>query len=377
MATVYNGGPDTSFLLGKGLSEGIQQLANVKLQSMQRETTRKHITAAHPELPPEALNYILDQEPKKQAELLQEYEQGLNTWKANQQGAQQQQIQTQQQGNNVSDGEFDDQDLSQIAQYLDSPEAQQELTPEEIATGKQKLQARAQQAQVPQQEQAVPQQLPQKPSFGEAIGGRGAGKTAEGGRTEKQEAMAFKTQESIAPFLETEAKDYRANLAASKLAQKMLTNLQEHKKEWPGALVGNLPGPAQSLLVRNKHVREYVANANELVTLLAGTRKGVPTNFKIKLEQLSKADLGMPIGTQEEILKNIIAKKDEASDRQRFINSQKKNGEYPHDLPQMVAQFDLAQDEPLSHPQFYKDGTVIEEDDGKQYILKNGAWQEK
>jgi hypothetical protein len=199
---------------------------------------------------------------------------------------------------------------------------------------------------------------------------------------QRERQQEFKEMESVKPFLHAEKEDYKAQKQAADIARKMLDNLERNKAKWPGTLVGNLPTAAQSLLIRDPHVRKYIADANSLVSALAGTRKGVPTNFKLKLEALSKADLSQPIEAQREILQDVISKAQTAEERIRFAHSlkDKKTGKYPLDIEQKVTDYELAKNQPFDFPEFYKPNTVIEDDNGKRFRLveKNGSkeWKE-
>ncbi len=219
-------------------------------------------------------------------------------------------------------------------------------------------------------------QLPaewQKEWFKSKVGGIEGGKNALA-----QQKQQFTEQQAITPFLHAEALDYKAQKKVTHLANQMLANIEKNKKKWPGAIVGNLPAQAQSLFIRDPNVRKYIADANSLVTQLAGTRKGAPSNFKLKLEALSKADLGMPVETQEEILKSLINQGKESDIRQKYINSLKtESGIYPGDLERKVIEFEQAQEDPLEFPQYYEEGTIYQdEESGQEYELIDGQWQE-
>lgn len=189
----------------------------------------------------------------------------------------------------------------------------------------------------------------------------------------KERKQTFLEQKSLAPFLEGERKDYAVNRQIARKAQEALDLLKQHHKDWPGAFKGNLSEDKKALLLRDPNVREYAAKIADLVILKGQSRKGVPSNFKLKLEEMAKANLNQPVKTQEHILESMI---DDAKDSERkwsFINGQKKDGLFPLDLPSRAVDFDLASDDPLGHPDAYEEGTVYEEH-GKKHILKNGKW---
>ena len=203
-----------------------------------------------------------------------------------------------------------------------------------------------------------------------------AEKREERAKTLEERQQGYKEQQSLKPFLTESVKSYQNQKKASSLAQEMKEILQAKYKKFPGAITGNLPTTLQNLFIRDKDVRSYAAKANELVTLLAGTRKGLPTNFKIMLEKLSKADLNQPIGTQFELLDAVIRNTDKEKNLQKFIHSlkNKETGEYPLDLEQKTVEYDLAGENPLEYPEYYKEGTVYEDDNGKRFVVKNKQW---
>ncbi len=183
----------------------------------------------------------------------------------------------------------------------------------------------------------------------------------------------FQEQRALEPVLKAEAEDYKNNRSVEDTAERMLKNLQKNKHKFPGALVGNLPASAQSVLLRDKDVREYVADANSLVSALVSTKRGLPTNYKLKLEALSKADLSQPIETQEKILKNVIKRSKQATERQKFINSLKdQESNYPLDLRQRLVDYDISMKDPLENTSNEEDltnyvGENVRGDDGEFY----------
>jgi hypothetical protein len=185
-------------------------------------------------------------------------------------------------------------------------------------------------------------------------------------------------QDKLAPFLKGETANFKTQRELKSVVEDLLANLEKNKGEFPGALLGNLPETARNILLRNKNVRKYIADANKAVILAAQTRKGVPSNYKIRMEQLAKGDISQPIEAQEEIWKSFLDTINKGEDRYKFIRSQRdKKGFYPEDIEQEAADFELSQDNPLEYPQFFDEGTdITDENTGKRYILKNGEWQE-
>lgn len=147
-------------------------------------------------------------------------------------------------------------------------------------------------------------------------------------------------QEKVQPFLHAQAQDFNNSKKIYALAKRMKENLDKNKVKWPG-ISGYLPDIAQ----RDKDVRKYIADSNQLVTLLAGSRKGQPTNFKIKLEALSKPQLNQPVETQEAILNDLLSSSKEVFNTQKQIAKLKEEngGKYPRDLETKLAELQNVQ----------------------------------
>ena len=56
----------------------------------------------------------------------------------------------------------------------------------------------------------------------------------------------------------------------------------------------------------SNETQQFIAKSNELAGLLAASGKGVPTNFKIKLAQISKPIINQSKATQTKLIKDII-----------------------------------------------------------------------
>ncbi len=193
-----------------------------------------------------------------------------------------------------------------------------------------------------------------------------------------QRKQEFTEQQSLRSFLNTEETELKEQRKIKKLANTMLDNLEKNYKKWPGAFSGNLSRGKQELFLRDPDVRKYMADAQEMVLLKSKTGKGLPSKYRIQMEEAAKANFTMPIRTQKEVLERIASDSDTAEERNTFILKQRDSkGRMPLDLRERVAEFELAEEKPLQYPQYYKDGTEIEDDDGKNYVLKNGNWQEK
>jgi hypothetical protein len=190
----------------------------------------------------------------------------------------------------------------------------------------------------------------------------------------------FEEQKSLDPFLTEESKEYAAQEEVARIAEDMLKTLRKNKSKWPGAVPGFISTVTNGAFIRDPEIRKYIADADKLIIELGQTRKGVPSNYKLKLEALAKANLSQPVKTQEEILQSLIDKKDRVQARQEFIEEQKdQNGNYPLDIKRRTLEYRKAIKAPLKHTKFfekyYGNGTIIE-DDGVEYELIKGKWVE-
>lgn len=174
----------------------------------------------------------------------------------------------------------------------------------------------------------------------------------------KKQKQIRESQKDIEPFLKEHGNDLKMSKELHKKATAMLENLEKNKAKFPKGLFGYKP----DILQRDPDVRKYVADANTLVSLLAGSRKGTPTNFKIRLEQLSKPSLNQPIETQEALLRDIIGSAEDVFKTDETIRNIKKEnkGLYPRDLvSQLVEQEGLPTTQKKTNPTPIKSGSLV------------------
>ena len=141
-------------------------------------------------------------------------------------------------------------------------------------------------------------------------------------------------QARIEPFLKGQYEDFNMAKKLRSKAEGMLKILKEHKKEWPGFVTGKFPESFH----RNPAVRKYIADANTVVTLLANSRKGQPTNAKLRFEQLAKPNLDQPYETQVGLLEDIIKDTDLVFDTQKNLEKIRKEhgNKFPGDIRQRI-----------------------------------------
>lgn len=195
-------------------------------------------------------------------------------------------------------------------------------------------------------------------------------KKALGEKKEKEERdFQHKIDQDLKPILTEYTKDAKNAHHVKKVASEMLNYIEKHKDEFPGQAVGWLSEKTGVHL--NPKVRTYMAKANQLVTLLAHSRRGQPTNFKIKLEQAAKPSVDKPIETQEELLRGIISDADEALNIPSTIEGirQSNNGRYPSDLGQLLLKNQINQGD----EQVAKKNKQPKHEESRQ--LDDGSWE--
>jgi len=227
---------------------------------------------------------------------------------------------------------------------LGEPQAQQpQVAPQQAVSGKSMATQAAQRAL--QEPQVAPQPVEAaQPSGGKSLGriftiGKASGQNGEDASERRhKESLAQKKElaedAAIAPFLRGQAEDFNSAQRIYNKASGMLKILKENKKDWPGWLESKKPIDWH----RNPAVRKYIADAGSLVSEIASSRKGQPTNFKIKLEQESKPELSQPYETQVALLEDLIQGSQKVFSIQKRINDIKKanNGRIPSDVRQKL-----------------------------------------
>lgn len=209
-----------------------------------------------------------------------------------------------------------------------------------------------QQAQQPQQQMQQPQQQPmqQQPVVPAPVAIKGAkgAKTAHQEEMERiaQESATEKVQTPIRKYIAAQREHYEASAKASKLAETMLDQMKVIKNRWPDFITGNMSEKAKAMLLRDPLVRTIMGEANELMILKAQSRRGLPSNFKIKLEGLAKADVSQPYGTAINLLRNTVNDHKDETQRMKFLLSLKgEKGTYPGDTESRILDYDIKQTE--------------------------------
>ncbi len=338
--------------LTNGLSSALQGLAQHKVNEIQQKKVAQTLGNAFPDLPKGSLQFLSQLPPKEQMEYLQ----GLGE----QERAQQPQGQQQQPGELT-----EEQIMKYLPQFLQSPEAQQAFSPEEHAELLKMV--------------SQPQQT-QKPEQGLKLSQLGAGKT-KGVNVQVQNNIDRKYQKY---------NDYvdnaRDNADSIINTGEKLKSLVE-KGDVSEGLVGDIREKFPfGLAGANENTREFVSNANQLIDDSANLIKGVATNFKIKLKQAAKVNLGMPNDVKLRRIQQAVDSAQKARDigdiRDQIVEE---NGGIPENLPTLVRKrYQKWEQEHSKGPDLdtkdYADDDVVEENgvlyeksqDGKSWQVYKG-----
>ncbi len=113
--------------------------------------------------------------------------------------------------------------------------------------------------------------------------------------------------------------------------------------------------------------------------LATNALKGQPTNYKTRLLEASKAGVNKPYDTRLAQIDEALKETEEVEQTDKDIESLKKTAgnKWPRDLELQLASRITARNDPMSHPEAYQEGTIIEGDDGLHYVLVNGEWKAK
>ncbi len=360
--------------LGAGIGETLGELANAKLKQFARRQESKPFQQLHKGITPEIADLLHAIGPKNLPAILPSILDELNrTGNSEAAGQIQKQLSPPEPTGMQNLAGFNVGDL--LTSPNVSPLIRQALSKLPIPPGSMPNQTEQPQQQQQMQASAQPEPEPDKPNIGAAIakGLRGAKPLDQELKERKQ---TFVEQQALKPFLNKKNDQYTNDRAIEKVAKEAEVLLKKIHKKFPVAFRRALTGDAQRLLEQDADVREYVAKLGEIVLRTGNSRKGLPSNFKLKLEQAAKADFSQPYQTQSNLLKAIQDRATESRGEQKYISSLKNTeGVYPRDTESKVTAYEMAMDYPLENPEFFSDNTVIEVD-GKRYRKKNGQWQE-
>lgn len=192
---------------------------------------------------------------------------------------------------------------------------------------------------------------------------------------DEEASLKRRSQEhkSVLKDVNEEAKAYTAINKSKKTAERMLEIAEKYGDRLPSQLTGavNKEKPwVQALTIKDPIAGEYLSLGRQLIGDLAYARKGVVSNYKLKLEEAAKIDPTMPIETQISRLKSIVDSANLADARQAWMyQNRDKDGYYSSDIMSRLAEFDRRMSSPFDSPDLFEEGSVF-----KGHVIRNGQW---
>jgi hypothetical protein len=166
--------------------------------------------------------------------------------------------------------------------------------------------------------------------------------------------LELQESNKITPFIKTEQTTSSIIGDVGKDARRIKQILMRHKKDWPNWISGLIQGAAGGKLTFNPEMREFYKLTSALPVKLGNALKGQPTNMKIKLVAEGKPDISSPWQTNMDLVQTLIDADEENKKRTLFRIKQKKNDKYPVDIDQRMADYDAAVNSPEEYPEFFE-----------------------
>lgn len=178
-------------------------------------------------------------------------------------------------------------------------------------------------------------------------------------------------------FDETLSKERETNSKIINEAKAMKKIAEENKKKF-GSLRGYTSLDKLKRFERDEKLREFDRRQASLITKLASAQQGASrmTDMARKLIVEGKIDRTQPYETILSGLNSVIeeAKLPENEARAKDRLKKKFDGKLPQDFRTQISDILSSETDPLSYPQWFKEDTVFEDDNGQRHIVKNGQW---
>jgi hypothetical protein len=327
--------------LGSGLGEGLQQLANMKLQEYaQRQQAGKNEAFFNtmPGMTPEKAKALSNTSPELQqlfyknqmnAPLREVFAKALGQ-------AQQTGVPGQEQGSN--------QELTSLLAQLPPEKALPIIQLQETIKSRQ-----AQQSLAAQKE--------------------------ENRQAKEATNLAETHRKEIVPYIHETNQAYEDSKEMGSLAKEIEKLLPYAKNKWPTGAIALFDPNYQEALVRDPVIRKIGQLSQKIALAAAKSGKGLPSVYRIKAEEGAKLKQTMPFWTVESIVKDIIGneKKEGRRIMHRDYQRNKKTGEYPLDIETRMVHYDLAHTDPLSYPDVFKKGYILTLPEGKFKIIEESG----
>lgn len=201
--------------------------------------------------------------------------------------------------------------------------------------------------------------------------------------TEKQATELAKQQRSESKQEYEKAKPYIKNIRENApLAQNLLDSLDRMQKSLDSGNVeyGLIASKFKPTATLNEDTQNFLAAANDIVTIEADASKGRPTDFKTRLIQGKKPSLEYAPKVNQNLIDVLRKKAQKQLNLERAYDevSTKYGSKTPANLEQLIKiQAKKYGDmKPVSLPPIseYEEGDVIKGKDGQYHMVSNGEW---
>lgn len=197
-----------------------------------------------------------------------------------------------------------------------------------------------------------------------------------------QQAEKVENYKKINKEFDNLSKSYQAiEELSTKLdkAEKIAALIQK-QGNWPSAGFSFLTPEAKEAFYRKPHVQELRSLLNDIVITMSQSRKGLPSNYKIKMEAAAKPSIEMPFDDFKARVQGIRDANQPVIDRYQFFNKQKdaKTGRFNENALSQLQDYDASRTNPLEYPQFFPEGKIIRETKtGKVWRKGKTEWEER
>lgn len=187
--------------------------------------------------------------------------------------------------------------------------------------------------------------------------------------------LAETHRKEIAPYIQRTNQAYEDAKEMSSLAKQIDKLLPYAKNKWPTGAIALFDPSFQEATVRDPVIRKIGQLSQRIALAAAKSGKGLPSVYRIKAEEGAKLKQTMPFWTVESIVKDIVGneKKEARRIMHRDYQRNKKTGEYPLDIETRMVHYDLAHSDPLSYPDVFKKGYELQLPEGKFKIIEENG----
>jgi hypothetical protein len=196
-----------------------------------------------------------------------------------------------------------------------------------------------------------------------------------------QQAEKVENYRKINKEFDNLSKSYQSIVELSTKLDKAekIASLIQKQGNWPSAGFSFLTPEAKEAFYRKPHVQELRSLLNDIVITMSQARKGLPSNYKVKMEAAAKPALEMPYDDFKARIEGIRGTNEPVIDRFQFFNKQKdaKTGRFNENTLAQLQDFDASRTNPLKYPQFFPEGQMIRHPKTKKILIKGKSdWED-